>query len=79
MTNKYSRDQWIIIAAALVFLTGAVFMLLYVFAAIQWAFIVGLSLALLASALMVWGGLDARKRVQANLNATAKQEQEDNG
>ena len=67
---KYSRDQWLVVAAAVVFLIGGVFMLINVFGGEEWAMWVGLGLAFLACALMVWGGLDARKRVQGNMQAT---------
>jgi len=70
---RYTRDQWLTIAAAVAFLIGGVFMLVNVFGGQEWAFFVGLGIAVAATILMILGWLDNRRRVAANLVATAPQ------
>ena len=52
-TNPYSTDQWFVIAAAIVFLIGAIFMLINTFGGIEWAFFVGIAAIVIASGLMI--------------------------
>ena len=70
--GKYSKDQILTVASALVFLIGAVFMLVNVFGGYAWSFIVGLSLAVVASALAVWAYYINKRAVAANLTNTKK-------
>ena len=68
---KYSLDQWLTILAALIFLVGGAFMLVNVFGGETWAFIVGISLAVVASLVMGGAMLYTRQRVKKNLAASA--------
>jgi len=70
MIPKYTRDQWLTILAATIFLIGAVFMLVNVFAAQTWALAVGLGLAIVASLIMLLAMIDNKKRVKANMKDT---------
>jgi len=54
MIKNYSKEQILTMASAIVFLVGAIFMLVNVFGGHTWSFIVGLSFAVVASLLAVW-------------------------
>ena len=60
-TAKYTRDQWLTLVAAAVFLAGGVFMLINVFGGHTWSFIVGITLAVVASCIMGIAIWDARR------------------
>ena len=68
--TKYTKDQIITVSSAIVFLVGAVFMLVNVFGGHTWSFIVGLSLAVVASLLAGWAYFLNRKNVKSNLETT---------
>jgi len=68
--TKYTRDQIITVASAITFLVGAVFMLVNVFGGQEWSFIVGLSMAVIASGLAIWAYFINKKQVARNLDKT---------
>ena len=69
--KKYSRDQILTLAAATLFLIGAVFMLVNTFGGQTWSFAVGLSTVLVASAIAIVSYFDNKRRVANNLVETA--------
>jgi len=60
--KKLSLDQTLVIVAAVVFLLGAVVMLVNVFLGQSWAFWVSLCMVFVASALVMTGLSVARKK-----------------
>ncbi|MCL2587196.1 MAG: hypothetical protein FWE31_03055 [Firmicutes bacterium] len=74
---KYSKEQIITISSALVFLVGAIFMLINVFGGHTWSFAVGLGLAVCASLLAVWAYYINRKAVADSLEKSAQNAQPD--
>lgn len=73
MLKKYSKDQLLTLASAVIFLVGAVFMLVNVFGGHDWSFIVGLVMAVLASGLAVLAYYINKKQVRENLEASTPQ------
>lgn len=67
---KYSKQQIYTIAAAALFLVGAIFMLVNTFADESWAFWVGLSFAIIAAAVYVMLVIENRKLITKKLNDT---------
>ena len=63
--QKYTFDQWIIVIAATLFMIGAVLMIINVFGAQNWALWTGFALAVIASALVVWGWLMHNRKMKA--------------
>lgn len=70
MLSKYSRDQWLIIVASIVFIIGGILMLVNTFGGHEWAFYVSLGIMVLASAIVVLAWIDNKKRVAKNLENT---------
>jgi len=64
---KYNKVQILQIIAAAIFLVGAIFMLIQTFTDEQWAFYVGLSLALVAGSLYVWILVENRRTMNKKL------------
>ena len=54
MFRKYTFDQWIVIISAVLFLVGAVLMIVNVFGAQAWALWIGFGFAIVASGLVIW-------------------------
>ena len=69
---KYSRQQIYTISAAVLFLFGAVFMLINTFAPVKqsWAFIVGCVFAVLAAVVYILLVVENRKNISKKLTDT---------
>ena len=79
MKQKYTRDQWLTLVAAGIFLIGAVFMLVNVFGAQTWALIIGLGLAVVATVIMIVAMIDNKKRIAANMAQSNEESANEDG
>ena len=76
--KKFSIGQIYQITAAVLFLIGAIFMLVNTFADEPWAFWLGLGFALIAAVFYILLGIDTRKNILKKVTDSSYSDKSDN-